>query len=81
MTRTNEKVQKCQTPFSFLISKSLKIELKNYHSYSKSKKCTYQITLDYQMSITWNGLDAKKIHVTFVPVVKNWNKKKTLPNE
>ena len=66
MTRRNENVPKCQTWFFPLISKTLKIELKNYLSYSKSKACTYQITLDYQMSITWDGLDAKRFLVTFV---------------
>ena len=65
MTRRNENVPKCQTWFFHLISKSLKIECKNYLPYSKSKACTNQITFYYQMSITWDGLDVKTIPCNF----------------
>ena len=39
LTRRNENVPKYQTQFFFLISKSWKIELKNYFPYSNSKAC------------------------------------------
>ena len=50
LTKRNENVPKFQAWFfsPLLCSKSLKIELKNCLSYSKSKACTYQFTLDYQ---------------------------------
>lgn len=65
--------QNVKIDFFHLFSKSLKIECKNYPPYSKSEVCIYQITLDYQMSITWDDLDAKRFLVTFVQVVENWN--------
>ena len=65
--------QNVKLDFFSLISKSVKIELKNYLPYSKSKACTYQITLYYQMSITSDGPDAKRFLVTYIQVVENLN--------